>query len=91
MKKLPENLEGYKKTPVFDQESVPRGLLKDHCTKENVWGKIWILEGELLYTIQSEPIEEIVLSRDRFGVVEPQILHFVTPLGKVKFYVEFLK
>jgi hypothetical protein len=26
---------------------------------------------------------------NRFGVVEPMVLHQVKPLGKVRFYVEF--
>jgi hypothetical protein len=49
------------------------------------------LEGELIYTIQSNPPEEVRLSAERFGVVEPQVLHHITPRGKVKFFVEFLK
>jgi tellurite resistance-related uncharacterized protein len=91
MKELPENVQAYKKTNVFDENSVPQGLLKDHNTKPNVWGRINVIEGKLLYIIQSNPVEEVELSPDRFGVVEPEVRHFVKPLGHVKFYVEFLK
>jgi len=40
MKELPLNVNAYKKTPEFDEESVPSGLLNEHRTKESVWGKM---------------------------------------------------
>jgi len=91
MKSLPENVEVYKSTDHFDEKSVPQGLLNDHNTKKDIWGKINVLEGKLLYTIQSDPIEKIELSPEKFGVVEPEVMHHVTPLGSVRFYVEFYK
>lgn len=91
MKELPENVQAYKKTDIFDEHSVPQGLLKDHNTKPNVWGRINVIAGKLLYTIQSNPVEEVELSPEIFGVVEPGVKHFVKPLGHVKFFVEFLK
>ncbi|ARN73753.1 DUF1971 domain-containing protein [Oceanicoccus sagamiensis] len=89
MKNLPEHIVPYKKTPTFDQDTVPKGLLKAHQTKAGVWGKIVILEGELEYTINEPETEVIILSPQRYGVVEPTIYHQVKPLGAVKFYVEF--
>jgi len=88
MKEIPQSVTAYKKTPVFTEESVPDGLLKEHRTKEGVWGKIVIMRGSLLYTIGEE---ENVLDVDHFGVVEPVITHQVRPLGKVNFYVEFYR
>ncbi|MES2206668.1 MAG: DUF1971 domain-containing protein [Pseudomonadota bacterium] len=88
MKSLPLDVTAYKKTPEFDESSVPNGLLNNHKTKEGVWGKIVVLEGNLLYTI-NEPKEEIYLDTNNVGVVEPTVLHQVKPLGKVRFYVEF--
>lgn len=90
MKDIPVNLTAYKKTDTFDQDSIPKALLNEHSTKPEVWGKIVILEGELLYKIPSTK-EEYKLNPDKFGVVEPEVKHQVTPLGKVKFYVEFYK
>lgn len=91
MKKLPPTVLSYKQTPEFDNESVPKGLLKAHSTKQGTWGKIVILEGELLYRILEPELEELTLSSDRHGVVEPTILHEVKPLGEVRFYVEFFR
>lgn len=89
MKNLPDNLSPIRKTPEFNETSIPKGLLKAHQTKKDVWGKIVILEGKLQYKI-NEPEEEIILlDPDNWGVVEPTTLHEVKPLGAVKFYVEF--
>lgn len=89
MKALPTDVTPYKKTPEFTETSVPAGLLKDHQTKEGVWGKIVILEGALEYTIIEPELEVIELSESRYGVVEPTVLHHIKPLGPVRFYVEF--
>ncbi|WP_445361960.1 DUF1971 domain-containing protein [Microbulbifer sp. EKSA005] len=91
MKELPGCIAPYKKTPEFTEENIPPGLLKDHTTKEGVWGKIMILSGSLEYTIQEPEVEIIELSPKKFGVVEPTIRHHIRPLGDVKFYVEFYR
>ena len=91
MKLLPDNVTAYKKTPEFDETNVPKGSLKPHQTKDGVWGKIVVLEGQLKYTI-TEPEEEVMILSDVLpGVVEPTVLHEVEPLGKVRFYVEFYR
>lgn len=91
MKTLAPDLQCYKRTPEFDETSVPAGLLRAHQTKEGTWGRIVVLSGSLLYRILEPEVEEIVLSEDRFGVVEPTVLHEVAPIGNVRFYVEFLR
>ena len=90
MKTLPEHVVAYKRTPEFDESTVPAGLLNHHQTKASVWGKIVVLEGCLLYRIH-EPEEEIRLDKNTYGIVEPEVLHQVKPLGKVSFYVEFYR
>ena len=90
MKNLPESLNPIRKTPEFDEGSIPKGLLKEHNTKAGVWAKIVIVKGALQYKI-NEPEEVVILDTENFGVVEPAILHEVKPLGPVKFYVEFYK
>lgn len=91
MKQLPSDVVPYKRTPIFDEQSVPKGLLNEHQTKESVWGKIVILDGKLQYTINEPEKESIILDPDNVGIVEPTIRHEVKPLGKVRFFVEFHK
>lgn len=39
--------EPYRSTPVFDENTLPGGLRKEHRTKAGVWGIIRVLEGRL--------------------------------------------
>ena len=91
MKDLPIAVSSYKRTPEFTNETVPKGLLRAHQTKKGTWGKIVVLEGKLRYRILEPELEEVVLSPQKFGVVEPTILHEVEPLDEAKFYVEFYR
>ena len=89
MKSLPEHVQQYSTSPVFTEETVPRGLLKDHNTKSGVWGLICVNEGELEYIIEEK--ETHILNPENKGVVEPEIKHHIKPLGAVTFYIEFYK
>ena len=42
---LPDNLVPYKHTDMFTETTVPAGLLRDHNTKEGVWGLIRVDDG----------------------------------------------
>lgn len=86
----PAGMTAYKRTPEFDQASIPAGLLKDHATKAGVWGRIHVLEGRLKYRLEEAEYEQVVdLSEP--GVIVPQVRHRVEPLGPVRFFVEFFR
>ena len=89
MQSIPAECTSYKKTPIFTEETVPQGLLGAHQTKAGTWGKIVVLEGQLRYRILEPQVEEHTLDSNHPGVVEPQVLHQVEPMGKVSFYVDF--
>src|SRR3546814_11337280 len=82
MKPLPADVVPYKRTPDFTEQTVPPALLREHRTKEAVWGRIVVPEGRLQYTINEPACEAHVLDTEHFGVVEPTVRHEVTPLGK---------
>lgn len=88
MTTLPENIQAYSRSPTFDESSIPDALRKDHQTKAGVWGVINILSGQLLYTVAASGAET-TLSPDVPGIIEPESLHSVNPIGPVTFYVEF--
>jgi len=85
---LPAAARPYKRTPVFTQDTVPAGLLKDHSTKQGVWGVITVISGRLQYCVASTG-EEAILSPEQSGLVEPMVAHHVKPLGDVTFTIEF--
>ena len=91
MKQLPDTVTSYKRTPEFNQDTVPAGLLAAHQTKAGTWGLIVVLEGRLAYRILEPELEALELSPAKRGVVEPTVLHEVEPLGDVRFFVEFYR
>ena len=89
MKDLPKHLFAYKRTPEFEENSIPKGLRRGHATKAGTWALIVVLEGRLLYRILEPAAEELILTPKISGVVEPTVRHEVEAIGEVRFYVEF--
>lgn len=85
---LPEDVLPYKRTAIFDLDNLPAALCRNHCTKPGVWGVIHVIEGRLAYTISS-PNDEQILEPNMLGIIRPEQLHYVCPLGNVRFFVEF--
>lgn len=91
---LPPDVASYARTADFTESTVPAALLRSHTTKAGAWGLIHVLEGRLVYRItdpRRPPTETVLSPGEAPGVVEPTVLHEVEPLGKVRFYVEFLR
>ena len=91
MKTIPDSVAHYKSTPIFTETSIPAALQRSHTTAAGVWGRITIVEGSLLYRITdpSAAPEEILLTPEQPGVVEPQVEHEVQVVGPVRFQVDF--
>lgn len=89
MQDLPDDVTPTDATPVFTEETLPGALRSRHTTREGVWAKIVVLEGRLLYRILAPEVSETVLTPGTPGIVAPQVPHEVSPLGPVRFFVEF--
>jgi len=81
-------LQPYKRTPTFTEDTVPAGLLREHSTKAGVYGRICVESGRLRYT---DADGERVLEEGDVVVTQPEQLHAVQPLGSVRFYVAFCR
>ncbi len=86
---LPSEYAPYKRTAELDQASIPAGLLRDHSTKAGVWGVIHVVAGGLRYIVEAPLARELLLDPTTRGVVVPEVLHRVEPVGDVRFFVEF--
>jgi tellurite resistance-related uncharacterized protein len=91
VKHLPPDVVVYRRTAEFSESTLPAGLRRRHTTKPGVWGRICVLEGSLRYRILEPAQEEHVLSAGLPGIVEPEVPHEVEPVGRVRFFVEFLR
>ena len=78
----------YKSTPVFNENTLPAGLRKEHRTKAGVWGLIRVLEGQVKYRVL-EPVSETILDPDHPGLVLPDQPHLVEPMGSMRMVVDF--
>jgi tellurite resistance-related uncharacterized protein len=77
----------YRTTAIFDQDTLPAALRREHRTKAGAWGIIRLLEGELLLLFPDGRRE--TLGRERPGLIRPQETHWVEPLGQMRMQVEF--
>ncbi|MEX2375555.1 MAG: DUF1971 domain-containing protein [Dehalococcoidia bacterium] len=78
----------YRHTPVFDENTLPAGLRREHRTRPGVWAVIRVLDGRLRYEI-FEPASEVILEPSHPGLVLPDQPHLVEPLGPMRMQVEF--
>ena len=89
---LPDDFVAYKRTPQFNQDTVPKGLLSEHTTKADTWGILNIESGSLAYHITEPGYEaEYVLGPDKHGVIVAEQSHHIRTMGDVSFYIEFYR
>jgi tellurite resistance-related uncharacterized protein len=78
----------YRSTPVFDADSLPDGLRREHSTKAGVWGVIRMIEGALRLEFGDGTAEQVV-TPGAPGLLLPEQPHLVTPLGAIRMQVDF--
>ena len=81
----PPGVSPYRRTPEFTA-----ALLGDHATKADTWGRIVVLTGEVAYETAAIG-GATMLDPATPGVIEPGVVHRVTPSPGARFYVEFLR
>jgi hemoglobin len=79
----------YRSSPVFDAETLPAALRRAHSTKAGVWGVIRVLEGAVRYYIEDGSTPPFVLTPEQPGLVRPEQLHHIEPLGAMRLRVDF--
>lgn len=79
----------YKSTPVFDAETLPAALRSAHSTKPGVWGVIRVLEGAVCYHVEDGSAPPALLTPATPGLIHPEQLHHVEPVGAMRMQVEF--
>ena len=87
---LPPGLVAYRQTPMFDEQTIPAGLLRQHRTRPGTWGVITVVEGRLRFRLLEPPAERVLLP-GRPGIVAPEQPHEVAPDGPVRFFIEFYR
>ena len=87
----PDGLTTYRRTPEFDEASIPDGLRSEHATKRGVWGRIHVLEGELTYHVDAPIHRSFRIDPASSAVIVPEVRHRVEPGTAVRFFVELAR
>jgi tellurite resistance-related uncharacterized protein len=90
-REIPSGYEPYRRTAVFDEETVPEALLRDHSTKRAIWARIHVTCGVLDYYLHAPFDSHQRLTPESPGIVVPEVKHHVAVSGPVSFFVEFLR
>lgn len=85
---LPDGLELTRTTDVFDQETVPAGLLRAHRVATGVWGRLVVHDGSLRFVFEDDGTT-FRADAGEWIVIPPDRPHRVELTGPVGFVVEF--
>ena len=85
----PEGLAAYRRTPEFDQTTIPAGLKSEHATKRGVWARIHVVSGVLQYRVGTPVRRSFRVEPGSRAVIVPEVRHRVEPEGSVRFFLEF--
>ncbi len=85
----PEGLEPYKSTRHFTAQDTPAALRADHATREGVWAKLYVLQGEVLYVVGERT--QVITPDTEPGVIVSAQPHHVTPSEGAVFFVQFYR
>ena len=88
---LPEGLELARTTAVWDEQTVPAGVLSGHRVADGVWGQLVVRSGTVGFVFEDEPEVTIRVATDGRVTIPPGRFHHVVLDGPAAFVVEFYR
>ena len=86
---LPDGLVHARTTDIWDETTVPAGLLRAHRVAEGVWGRLVVLTGEVGFVFEDQPDQVRQVGAGEHQVIPPLRAHHVVLAGPARFAVEF--
>ncbi len=86
---LPEGLSLVRTTPLFDQDSVPAGLRRAHKVADDVWGRLVVSAGSLVFVFEDQPGAPLAVAAGEHVIIPPGRPHHLEFDGEASFVVEF--
>ena len=87
----PEGVEAYRSTAIFDEHSVPAGLLAEHRTRKGAWGRLEVSAGAVVLCFAAPLDERGEVEAGGWAAIPPELVHHVELRGPVKFRVVFCR
>lgn len=88
MEQIDMTILPYGASPVFNENTLPNALRKEHRTKDGTWGLLRVLEGEV-ELIFLDPQQVRRVTPESPGPIPPQSPHYVKVSAPMKMLVEF--
>ncbi len=86
---LPEGANKVGSTPSMTEETVVKGILKNHLAPKGKYGLVVVEEGTLQFVWEDDPDNILDADPNHPIVIFPERFHHVVITGKVIFRVEF--
>jgi tellurite resistance-related uncharacterized protein len=80
----------YGSSSVFDENSLPDALRKDHRTKPGTWGLLRVLKGEVRLVFNGAP-GPLRVTVDHPAIIPPEATHHVECDRPMQMLVEFYR
>lgn len=78
----------YRSSPVFDQDTLPQALQRDHRTKRGVWGVLHVLDGSIRFHREGGDPPRL-LAPGCPQLIRPDDPHHLERVGPVRLRVDF--
>lgn len=85
----PDGYAAFRRTPEFNEATVPPGLTSEHATKRGAWARIHVVSGMLLYHVSAPINRSFRVEPASNAIIVPEVRHRVEPDGPVRFFIEF--
>ncbi len=89
-RELPADLVLVRTAGPFDADTVPAALRRAHLVADRTWGHLRILDGEVAFTIQTDPPFSALLHAGDEQPIPPGVAHLLRVDGPVRLAVDFL-
>lgn len=86
---LPAGLEYVRTTNVFDNTTVPSGLLRAHRIGEGVWGRLLVHSGIVTFVFEDDPEHPITAAAGDAVAIAPGRMHHLQLDDPATFAIEF--
>jgi len=89
MNDIPDGFVLARTTDVFDNDTVPPGLLRAHRVADSVWGRLLVHAGSVQFVFDDDPDHPFTVRAGGAMTIPPGRLHHLEFDGPAEFAVEF--